>query len=777
MRFLFISFLAILILGCGEENMATIGEEVERELISTNVTDTTTFFDNTSQVIYPDGSRLQNDGKIYQNATGESIIIPSYVEGENYIIGDTVYKDGHIEKVTNVDVIMVQKMPHEYTAVDTSYDQSNWTHRYLKIKRFLNKGKYPTATHEIKDVLIRSGIFSTNGLKWFELDDTNNRIVEYTLTSKYDLSTKTATGAILATNATMPIRIRTNISGTKFIVYDYANKRLESYTLNYGFDLSTGSFDNKTYNLQDNTPTDFDINGDGTIIMEVGLDGGKVYKHFLNTGFDLTTASYTNISWNLENTADLQINFHPINNKMYLKGEASGPYTKFKEYTLTANFDISSPSLSKVQYLSENGSVFNFITQDGRMFFTGDYTASGAMKTFVYPYVFDDQWDSDTIFRDITPHHKYDNRSGSIYTFTAILNAPTDAYWYFQSLVNGVGTISTQIPRISYLDDTVLEEEASLLSNGSWFPSAIIETDEGLYIRTNVDTSIEYKEINVYEFSIVTSPSEIGFSYVSLNNQNRPFDDENTSSAVSTSPMSYTLKGLGEFNSFTLSRVLASNLTYKFILDALDENYGLWLDGIQVASGGNGVVSLDTVTIDCKRDKNGILTLYPTTVMFYAKYEISAGVYAYYQMPTGSTVEITLTHSSDVYLAGFTINNSIQLGITKLSFGHGQQDWNSYEPDAFGNIAQGVKPVRTKFSITSILYTDDYDYAIAFLESIKTKFLSIDGSDSGMATPDGKVFKSLTRRVLVTNTTPSTIEKDGDISKMSDVKISVMEVV
>ena len=215
--------------------------------------------------------------------------------------------------------------------------------------------------------------------------------------------------------------------------------------------------------------------------------------------------------------------------------------------------------------------------------------------------------------------------------------------------------------------------------------------------------------------------------------------------------MTYTIKGTEPFNSFALSKVLATSITYTF-KDSL-----------------GATVKTDTVAIDCKRDENGTLSLYPTTVVYYAGQE----------METNSTVEISLTNTEgDVELGDFTLNNTIDAGFTNLSFKHGIKDYNNYTPDAFGNIPEGNKAIVTTFDITLDIYLSNYDYAVSFNESISGKNVIIDASDSNGAVADGiTIFSSLTRRVRITGISTNSIVKDGSLFKMANNNIKAVEVV
>jgi len=242
----------------------------------------------------------------------------------------------------------------------------------------------------------------------------------------------------------------------------------------------------------------------------------------------------------------------------------------------------------------------------------------------------------------------------------------------------------------------------------------------------------------------------VTITQIGVINELKPFDSQNITPAISESPMTYKIEGTEEFNSFTLAKVLATSVTYTFRLE------------------DTTLIKTETIAIDCKRDENGTLALYPTTVIFYAGQ----------QMPIGSTIEISLTHSDDIELGDFTLNNSINAGFTNLSFTHKIKDFNNYTPDAWGNIAESVKAIVTTFNITIDFELTNYDHMVSFVESISGKNVTIDGSDSNGAVADGKtIFGSLVRRVRVTSPSISSKVKDGELATMAVLSLSVQEIV
>ena len=241
----------------------------------------------------------------------------------------------------------------------------------------------------------------------------------------------------------------------------------------------------------------------------------------------------------------------------------------------------------------------------------------------------------------------------------------------------------------------------------------------------------------------------ISLAQISVINELKPFDGQNITPAISSSTMTYTITGTEEFNAFTLAKVLATSVTYTF-RDELAN-----------------IVKTATSTINLKRDENGILSDYPTTVVFYADQ----------QMPIGSTVEISLTYSDDIELGDFTLNNMVDSGFTNLAFSHGIQDFNDYTPDAWGNIPESIKAIVTTFQVSMDVPLTNYDYAVSFNESIAGKNVTIDASDSNGAVANGStIFGSLIRRVRITNPAMKSNVKDEDLGKMATLTMKAQEI-
>lgn len=250
------------------------------------------------------------------------------------------------------------------------------------------------------------------------------------------------------------------------------------------------------------------------------------------------------------------------------------------------------------------------------------------------------------------------------------------------------------------------------------------------------------------------SPSSfVELTEIGVVNSLKALDSQNVTPALcSFATMDYIIKSIETFNSFALAKVLCDTVTYTFF----DKN--------------DALVKTGTRSVDCKRDKDGVLSRYPTTVIFYADAQIEEGGY----------VEVSLSNASgtgEIELGDFILCNTVDFGFTDLSFTHGIKDYNDYTPDAWGNIATGTKAIVTTFNITMDFMLENYDYMVSLNESIAGKNVIIDACDSGGELADGEtIFGSLVRRVRVQSPSIKTKITDGELAKTATISILAQEI-
>lgn len=750
--------------------MATIGEEVEGNIVSTNVVDNTDVFDNTIKQNYPSGTKYKEGDSIYQN-TGDDLIVTTYDAQATYLVGDLVFKDSLVQRVAaTTGEFPIQ--PEQYASVDTSFDATLWQNRYMKLTDLPVGAKQNENTIDIQGYSnIVDLAFSSDGVWLYTLDNSDNKIYQYSLSTAWDISTAIYTNKSVTIAESNAFGLAVSADGSK-IYYTYRPASFDadiiSLTMTTPYDISTAGskvIADLSIGVQIETYA-IAFKPDGTKLYATDGLNDRIHEYNLSTPWNISTLSRVQYISD-PTTAVLGIAFSPDGTKVYTSESWDNRIYKMN---LSTPWNISTAVYTAGDYIyTGDGYVDGLaISPNGDAFYFVDRIYDTVTQFISY-----DPFNIKAFQKTMFPVNLNRTVEFKDYKYSVLKNGET--YTFQRTDIWNANAVSEFTPMNVYatIDNSSVEELA--YSNGSekgqWLAKTLIIRDSALYIRTSVNIAVEYVTLTDYQFSIIAQASSLpNFARIGASNPYRPFDGMNITPAIhdgAISDMQYVLEGLEVFNSFTLAKVLASSLTYTFTLPVGDAEYDLWLDGISVASGGNGVVKTKTVNIDCSRDSARILSDYPTTVVYYADR----------QMPVGSTVSISLAYGSTIKLGDFTLNNAVSDGLTNLVFSNGIQDYNDYVPDAWGSIPEGTKAVVTKFTITMDVDITDYDRMVSLHESLVRNFVTVDGSDSKNATDNSQVFNSLTRRVLLTNVSSKTVEKKGELERMGVITLSAREIV
>jgi len=106
---------------------------VETVFVSSNVTDNTPLFDNTNQREYLNGETLQDNNYTYTR-TGADFTPKDYtvIDEIEYEVGDIIFKDGFIQRVTSRGEVKHKKMPNDYTSTKVTLDTTE-SSRYVEL--------------------------------------------------------------------------------------------------------------------------------------------------------------------------------------------------------------------------------------------------------------------------------------------------------------------------------------------------------------------------------------------------------------------------------------------------------------------------------------------------------------------------------------------------------------------------------------------------------------------------------------------------------------------
>ena len=245
-----------------------------------------------------------------------------------------------------------------------------------------------------QDTQPRGIAFNNDGTKMFIVGDQGNDINSYTLSTGFDLSTRTfddingdGSGFDVSGQDLTPQYIKFNNDGTKMFISGNTGKDINSYTLSTGFDLSTATFDNINGNGTGFDISDQDVqtrgiafNNDGTIMYYLGNLDDDINVYTLSTGFDLSTATFNDINGDgsgfdisSQVTVPRGITFNNDGTKMFIVGDVGNDVNS---YTLSVGFDLTS-TVTHVgkfvvtdQEINPQGIAFN--TTGTKMFIVGN---------------------------------------------------------------------------------------------------------------------------------------------------------------------------------------------------------------------------------------------------------------------------------------------------------------------------------------------------------------------------------------------------------------------
>ena len=224
--------------------------------------------------------------------------------------------------------------------------------------------------------------FNNDGSRMFVVGTTNDSVVEYHLTNKFDVSSASFRQTF-SVNAqeNNPTGLAFNNNGSKMFVIGTAGDDVNEYTLTNGFDISTASFvDAFSIAGEETFARDVSFNNDGTRMYVAGDAGNDITQYNLSTGFDVSTAVLddfnadgSGFSVNTQEATVQGVTFNNDGTKMFVTG-AVVPVSVV-EYHLTTGFDVSTASffdeisVASGTVVAPSDVTFN---NDGSKMFVGD---------------------------------------------------------------------------------------------------------------------------------------------------------------------------------------------------------------------------------------------------------------------------------------------------------------------------------------------------------------------------------------------------------------------
>ncbi|PSO46393.1 MAG: hypothetical protein BRC24_02220 [Parcubacteria group bacterium SW_4_46_8] len=209
-------------------------------------------------------------------------------------------------------------------------------------------------TNQSKDIFSSSNrltgvTFNTDGTKMFVVDEDNNKVESYVLSSAYDLSSNVSfkRSFDVSTQSSLPTEVTFNPAGTSMFVTD-RNGGIYSYNLTNGYDLSNVTYNtNKDLTSNVDQPTDVTFNGDGSKMFIADRNSKAIHSYTLSSAYDLSSNVSFGHTFNL--TGGTQINnteavgFSNDGTRMFASVDKS---SSVKKYTLSTGWDLTTASYS-----------------------------------------------------------------------------------------------------------------------------------------------------------------------------------------------------------------------------------------------------------------------------------------------------------------------------------------------------------------------------------------------------------------------------------------------
>jgi len=252
--------------------------------------------------------------------------------------------------------------------------------------------------------------FKDDGTKMYVIGDTLDSVIEFTLSTAWDVSTNNGAGGVFYVGgqeiSSRAVHFKSD--GTAFYVLGSTGDTVFQYTCATAWDISTGSYASKSFSIaaQEINPHGLFFKSDGTKFYIIGTTNDTVYQYSCATAWDVSTASYDTKSFSVttqENTPQ-GLSFKSDGTKFYIVGSQNDTVY---QYSCATAWDVSTASYDTKSF-SVNAQATDpqeiFFKSDGTKFYI--LTTSGSVSNSVIQYSCATAWDVSTA--------SYDTRSFSI---------------------------------------------------------------------------------------------------------------------------------------------------------------------------------------------------------------------------------------------------------------------------------------------------------------------------------------------------------------------------
>jgi DNA-binding beta-propeller fold protein YncE len=181
--------------------------------------------------------------------------------------------------------------------------------------------------------------FSSDGTKCYVIGTTNNTIFQYTLSTAWDISTGSyaSKSFSVAVHDTLCTGLIFNNSGTKVFVCQQSADRILEYELSTAWDISTAYIGYLNIVSQENDARGISFDNTGKKLFLIGAQNNRIIQYDLSTSYYLATAilnanSFFNISTSsvgISDTVLTNVSFNENGSKLFVYGQTNNKLYQF----------------------------------------------------------------------------------------------------------------------------------------------------------------------------------------------------------------------------------------------------------------------------------------------------------------------------------------------------------------------------------------------------------------------------------------------------------------
>lgn len=257
-----------------------------------------------------------------------------------------------------------------------------------KINTFLYDGKSTITLPGTGSVENTSCWIHPEGTYFYFTNTTNDRVYQYPLTTPWDITTMTATGAksvLVSGQDGNPRGLCFTPDGLTMYVCGDTNNKVFQYTLGTAWDVSTASYASKFATVYSGTDYDARVSKDGNYLFVLSTDTDTVFRYPLSTPFDVSTAGASDQSVVLTS-------YDPYPGSFFFNEEGTKMTMVAQFNHLLRNFNLSTAWDLSTLTSEDGGYTTNVVTTSpeyGCWSCYGEESASGVPNSGYYFYLID----------------------------------------------------------------------------------------------------------------------------------------------------------------------------------------------------------------------------------------------------------------------------------------------------------------------------------------------------------------------------------------------------